>query len=118
MGHLRLWLAALVTALPGLAWAEFQPVGGRAEFLALVEGRELTLPGIRLQVTRGGEILGRAYGRDVTGAWRWQDGYFCRDLAWGARDLGANCQQVTRSGHVLRFTSDRGSGRSADLTLR
>jgi len=33
-------------------------------------------------------------------------------------DLGANCQAVERKGNTMRFTSDQGRGRSADLYLR
>ncbi len=43
---------------------------------------------------------------------------FCRDLFWGARDLGYNCQQVDVNGSRIRFTSDRGRGDSAVFRLR
>lgn len=90
----------------------------RSDFVQLVEGRLLTYPGIRLNVTPAGEIIGRAWGRTVTGEWRWEAGYFCRDLAWGNRELGANCQEVTLRGETIRFQSDRGTGDFADLKLR
>jgi hypothetical protein len=119
-------LAIVVTA--GLGLALFGPLGtARAEgfrvvdsdarFLALVEGRELRRLGIRLIVSPTGVIEGRAFGGPVRGEWRWENGYFCRDLFWNDTDLGYNCQLVQENGTVLRFTSDEGAGMFADLTL-
>ncbi len=102
----------------GPARAEFRVVQNESEFRSLVGGRELTRMGVSLTVSQGGAIAGRAFGRQVTGAWDWQDGYFCRDLAWGDRDFPHNCQQVAIDGDRLRFASDRGAGQAAVLTLR
>ena len=107
-----------VLALPVAAQAEFAQVTERERFVSLIEGRDLTRFGIRLEVTSDGQIQGRAFGRDVTGAWRWAQGYFCRDLYWGSMELGANCQAVRQRGNTLRFISDQGNGRYADLYLR
>jgi hypothetical protein len=104
--------------LPERAAAEqFQPVRDQSTFLEVVEGRDLTRFGIRVEVSPSGEIRGRAFGSPVTGAWRWQDGYFCRDLFWGDRDLGPNCQEVRVNGNRVRFISDRGEGIYADLRV-
>ena len=54
----------------------------------------------------------------VRGAWNWQNGYFCRNLYWGSREIGTNCQEVKISGDLVRFTSDLGEGNYADLMLR
>lgn len=116
----------LSTALPTLAeaWSlvpagtQFQRIGDRDTFVSVVRRGTLNRFGIRLQVTPDGRIEGNAFGRDVTGAWQWRDGFFCRELFWGAREVGANCQEVTMSGDTLRFTSDRGEGDYADLRLR
>ena len=114
--RLRYAILFCCAALP--ARAEFQPVETRDAFVGLIEGRSLTRAGVALQVSPGGDITGRAFGRDVTGRWRWQDGYFCRSLSWGSTGFDDNCQAVARDGARLRFTSDRGSGQSAILSLR
>jgi hypothetical protein len=102
----------------GQAKAEgFRVVDNGDRFVALVEGRELRRLGIALTVSPAGEIEGRAFGAPVRGEWRWQDGYFCRDLFWNETDLGYNCQLVQENGATLRFTSDRGAGMFADLRL-
>lgn len=109
----------LLMGLAAPAGAEgFSQISEKGTFVSLVEGRQLSRMGIKLDVTRDGRIKGRAFGRDVTGAWQWQAGYFCRDLYWGQMDLGPNCQAVKVQGRTMRFISDRGTGRYADLQLR
>lgn len=115
---LTLAAAALTTLLPLAATAEgFSKVTNKSEFVSLISGKTLKRIGIRLEVAATGAIIGRGLGRDVQGAWRWDNGYFCRDLFWGKRDLGFNCQQVEVSGSVIRFTSDKGAGQYADLRM-
>ncbi len=112
-------LLCLSLALSAPAKADgFSQVTDRQKFVSLVDGRELTRFGIKLDVMPDGRIVGRAFGRPVTGAWNWRSGYFCRDLYWGDYDIGANCQAVKVQGATLRFISDRGTGRYADLQLR
>lgn len=111
-------LAAILSALPGLAMAEFASIKTRSEFVEKVVGKELTIFGIKVRVAEDGVITGRAFGRPVDGAWKWSDGYFCRDLYWGKRDLGPNCQAVMVKNNVVRFQSDRGTGQYADLKIR
>ncbi|MGB0659473.1 MAG: dihydrodipicolinate reductase [Mangrovicoccus sp.] len=115
----KIYLTALfLTAIALPAWAEaFRKIDRKQDFIETVKGRELRLTGIRLTVTPAGEIQGRAFGKAVTGAWRWQNGYFCRDLAWGAQEFPYNCQEVSLAGGKIRFQSDRGSGQKADFRL-
>lgn len=114
---MRFLIAMLFLALPGAASA-FEPVVTKDAFLTVIAGKALTRMGITLDVTPAGEIRGRAFGKPVSGAWRWQGGYFCRSLYFGQRDLGDNCQLVQLRGDTVRFTLDRGEGDYADLRLR
>ena len=111
-------LAAGLSSVPAAADAGFRKINSKTEFLEVTQNRAMEILGISVFVTPDGKIGGKAYGRNVSGAWRWQDGYFCRDLFWGERDLGPNCQEVRVDGNRIRFASDRGSGMSAVLTLR
>lgn len=109
---------ALLVAFAGSAAAEgFQRVEDKGGFVSLVKDRELRRLGIRLTVTGDGRILGRAFGQQVTGAWDWSGGYFCRELAVGGDPFDANCQLVQVNGRTVRFTSDKGQGVYADLKL-
>lgn len=111
--------ALAFAALPAQA---FERITDAQEFAQVVEGRELTRFGIRLQVSTAGatsgQINGRGFGYPVTGAWRWDQGFFCRDLDWGGSDLGFNCQAVLLDGSTVRFVSDQGQGDHADFRLR
>lgn len=111
---------ALCMATPASAEG-FEPVTGRQEFLALVEGRELRhgLLGIRISILPDGRIEGEAVRWPVTGSWHWQDGYFCREMDWSGREIPFNCQLVERrDARELRFTVDQGAGESATFRLR
>ena len=100
------------------AFAEPKVITTSNEFIELVTDKNLTRPFITLKVSSDGKIRGKGALSKITGAWLWEDGYFCRDLRWGRRDLKYNCQRVTRDGSKLTFTSDRGAGDSASFTLR
>jgi len=113
---------AAVMALTALPAHAFQRISDAQAFTQLIEGRELTRFGIRLAVSAdsaaSGQINGRGFGYPVTGAWRWEQGFFCRDLDWGGSDLGYNCQAVLLDGDRVRFVSDQGQGEHADFRLR
>lgn len=112
--------ASLAVALlaPAAAPADVVQVTSRSEFVRLVDGRTLSTLGVRLRVSPAGQITGSAWGRQVSGTWRWQDGYFCREMTFGDKPIAADCQVVTREGDRLRFIAQRGEGQQASLTLR
>ena len=100
------------------AFAEPKVITTSNEFIELVTDNKLTRPFITLKVSSNGEIHGKGAFSKITGAWLWEDGYFCRSLRWGRTDLDYNCQRVISDGNQLTFTSDRGQGDSASFTLR
>ncbi|MCR9126865.1 MAG: dihydrodipicolinate reductase [Rhodobacteraceae bacterium] len=112
------WITGLSLAAAGPALADFAKVSDGGLFKQIVTGKTLTRPLVRLEVSPAGVISGKGAAWEVTGEWRWQDGYFCRDLSWGGTDLGYNCQEVAVRGDEIRFTSDRGAGDSAAFRLR
>lgn len=111
-------LIAGLMAVAGQAAADFEKITSKSEFDSLITRNQLGRTGIELTVTPAGQIEGSAFGQPVSGKWSWEGEYFCRDLAWGDTDFGYNCQEVARDGNALRFTSDRGAGRSAKLYLK
>ncbi len=115
-------VAAVATAasflLPQAAAAELKRIEDKSEFVRLVQGKTLSRPLVRLNVTSDGKISGRGATWDVTGSWDWKNGFFCRDLNWGGDDLGYNCQAVLANGSEMRFIADQGAGQAADFRLR
>ena len=109
---------AALMACAAPAWAELQQITTREDFVALVSGKTLTRPLVKIEVLPDGRIAGTGAAWEVTGKWSWENGYLCRSLEWGGDDLGYNCQEVRSDGSSVRITSDRGTGQSADFTLR
>jgi len=100
------------------AAADGRLIQKRAEFESLVAGRDLTAFAVELTVTPDGTIEGRAFGQPIMGSWVWRDGYFCRVMEVGARVFPENCQTVSLDGTRITFTADRGTGQTAQMTLR
>ena len=117
--RLKLLAAAVTLVLaPQAALAELKKIDNKSDFVELVQGKTLSRPLVRLEVSPDGSITGRGVRWDVTGSWSWENGFFCRELNWGGDDLGYNCQEVRASETEMRFTSDHGAGDSADFRLR
>jgi hypothetical protein len=92
----------------------------RSTLLDMVSQKVLILRlfGIKLKIMEDGRIEGKAMGRDVVGDWEWQDGFFCRSMFWGERDIGYNCQEVSINNKKIKFISDRGLGASAKFLIK
>ena len=118
----KMMCAALAIAMSATAASAsaMEQLSDRSEFLGTLDGRNLTigLYGLSLAVLPDGKIQGRAAGRDVTGEWTWEDGFFCRSMMWGKREIPYNCQLVQYDGREMRFTTDRGDGDYADFRLK
>ena len=118
---MKLFITTAVAAMVGVAapaFADFQTINSRDEFVSLVSGKTLTRPLVKIRVSPNGRISGKGATWDVSGKWQWKDGFLCRSLEWGGDDLGYNCQQVKVKGSTVRITSDKGAGQSADFRLR
>lgn len=116
----RLILAFILILIPAMAFA-YERVSDQQTFVTLVSGKTLSnrLYGVSLNVSPDGSIAGGAWGSDITGNWTWDNGFFCRDMAWGGDPVGYNCQLVeVRGGNEMRFTSDQGAGDNASFKLR
>lgn len=112
-------VASLFSQVPVVATAQTsQWIKEEDKFVILIDGKKLKRFLIELSVKTDGTITGTGAGADVTGSWNWQDNYFCRNLSWGNRDLGYDCQKVELRDQKLFFTSDRGRGTTAGFTIR
>ena len=118
---MKLLISTACAALMGFAapaFAEFQTIKSRSEFMSVVGGKTLTRPLVKIKLSSNGNITGKGASWDVTGKWQWKGNYLCRSLEWGGDDLGYNCQEIKVNGSTMRITSDRGAGDSADFRLR
>ena len=117
---IRTFMLKLITFvfIASLVSASDTSITDRSDFENLVFNKKLERFLISLSVTGDGKIKGSAAGMSVTGDWDWIDGFFCRTLLWGARELKYNCQLVTFDGRRLRFIADQGKGQSASFAIR
>lgn len=113
---------ALISLSAGPVRAEtFAPIKDLPTFLQVVDGRDLriALYNLTVNILPDGQVTGSALGWGITGTWRWDDGYFCRELDWSGYPIPDNCQLVEALGtDKLRFTTDQGAGDSATFKLR
>jgi hypothetical protein len=107
----------IISATPAMADG-YARVSDRGAFVALVSGKSLTSLGVSLSVSPSGTISGRAFGSTVSGAWTWNEGYFCRTLKAGEKVFARNCQLVQQKAGRVRFIADKGAGDTADLRIR
>lgn len=118
------WLAPFFIGLAFVGPVQAQdyvPIKERDAFLSLIEGRALRVPlyGLTLNLTPDGQITGKALGWGISGTWRWEDGFFCRDMDWSGMEIPYNCQLVEAKGEsAVRFTVDKGVGESASFRLQ
>ena len=118
-GFKTLLLASVLSSFPLMAAAQTNEwIKEKDRFINLINGKKLKRFLIELSVQTDGTITGMGAGTGVTGNWNWQDNYFCRNLSWGNRDLGSDCQKVELKGKKLFFTSDQGRGTTAGFSIR
>ncbi|SHI82822.1 hypothetical protein [Wenxinia saemankumensis] len=101
-------------AVPAKA-EDYRPVTERTAFLALVEGRTLSiwLMGVTIRVGSDGSLTGESRGRPMIGRWTWQNGTFCHEIEIDGITGPADCQRVEALGETrLRLTSRGGRGES------
>lgn len=118
---MKLLITTACAAMIGLtapAFAEFQKITNRSDFVSITNGKTLTRPLVKIRLSPNGTITGNGASWPVTGKWSWKGGYLCRSLNWGGDDLGYNCQEIKVDGSKIRITSDKGTGDSADFRLR
>jgi hypothetical protein len=117
------YIFAALSALLGMpACADtYAPIKDVTAFLQIVEGRDLRigLYDLTLNLAPDGQITGSALGWSISGTWRWDGNFFCRQMDWSGYAIEDNCQLVEALGtEKLRFTTDQGAGDSATFKLR
>ena len=118
-GFKTLLFASVLASVPLITAAQTNEwIKDEDRFINLIDGKKLKRFLIELSVQTDGTITGMGAGTDVTGNWSWQDNYFCRNLSWGNRDLGSDCQKVELKDQKLFFTSDKGRGVTAGFSIR
>jgi len=116
---MRFVLSAFLFSVVASGAMAFDKVETRAQLMDLIGDKTIGiwLYGLKLNVRDSGKITGRAVGGKITGDWTWEDGYFCRTMYWGDREIPYNCQLVEIDGNKIRFTVDKGAGDDATFRI-
>lgn len=80
------------------------------EFRAKVVGKKLITDRGYVIVQKDGSMAGKSGNRELSGEWTWEDGYYCRSVALGSRQLPDDCQMVTILGDEVTFYTKKGYG--------
>lgn len=75
-------------------------------------GRHLTAAGLEFVIHPDGWISGTADSKRFSGSWSWRDGFFCRHAELKGEYLGSDCEVIEVSSGLMRYTRDKGAGRS------
>ena len=83
------------------------------EFRAKAVGKKLVTKSGYVNVGKDGSLRGEFGGRELTGKWYWEDGYYCRTVKLGDRDLGHDCQAVLVTEDGMVFHRGKGQGKKS-----
>ena len=107
------FLTASIVAgvVAGPAFAEFKKIKTEAQFQKQVVGAKISNNGTWLVLSNDGKLTGKtAKGDKMNGVWKWNQGFFCRNLLIGKKELGSDCQVVAIDGNEVQFTREQGKG--------
>lgn len=84
-----------------------------ADFQALVVGKTFGDDQTTMVIAADGKISGKFQNDKIIGAWKWSNGYFCRNVNVGQRAMGNDCQVVKTDSTEVSFTRQKGKGNVA-----
>lgn len=102
---------------PAMA-ASFKRIKSAEDFNSKVVGQKLTSEAGFFIIEASGKISGELNKHKAVGAWKWNQGFWCRTIKIGARDLGSNCQTIEVTQDQVKFTRDQGKGDETIFNLK
>lgn len=109
LGLIASVLTCIAIALPVDA-QNLKRIKKESDFRSIVVGRTLSDGQATLILTEDGKISGKVGANKVVGAWKWGNGFFCRNLNVGNKALGNDCQTVHTNKTEVTFTRKQGKG--------
>lgn len=90
----------------------------RQQFIDEVAGKKLVQDDAWVIVSPDGTVEGAGpNGGKISGAWSWDDGFYCRDITINGVAEPRDCQRVVLDGNTVSFVHDKGEGISVDWTI-
>lgn len=107
---------ALTLFTTGALAQDFTRIDSELEFRELALEKTLYLGDTQVTVHDGGAMTVIFKGKEITGTWQWEDGYFCRILK--SYSTKADCQLWEHDGTDFRIARDKGNGEAFVYTLQ
>ncbi len=103
-------LALVALMAPALAH-DFKPVRSENSFRNNVVGKTM-VSSRGMQVSHAdGKVTGQDWKRGkFTGAWKWEEGFYCLSLVYRGKQSPTECMQVEVHSNQLRLTLEKGTG--------
>ena len=110
VAHLSVWLTLCTACLSCSQVLAYEEVTDEQTFRAAVVERQLSWPGgFNVRFRADGVISGSFPAGELTGAWQWVDGHFCRSLKVGHRRIPRECLTIEIGDGRVRFRRENGS---------
>ncbi|MDD9724565.1 hypothetical protein PVV74_03755 [Roseovarius sp. SK2] len=110
-------LGVSMLALPASA-SDFERVETKAEFDRVIVGRKAVASWGWVISQPNGTVVGQVDGEKAAGSWEWKNGFWCRTISFGSKDMPHDCQAVFHKGSTAIFIRDKGQGDQVVLTLQ
>lgn len=91
----------------------WQRVETEEAFRQAFADKRLSLGDMTFTIHGNGRISGRIGDSRLTGAWYWQDRYFCRTAELDGEDLGLDCEIIETRGNQMRYIRHKGKGEAS-----
>ncbi len=113
-------IAAALTALPGLAYAQdWQRIDTQAAFVSAVDGKTLQNAGGTAKINGDGTGSGRTENGRYALNWVWDSGRYCRNFRFAGQDAtGTLCALIDIAGNQIRFTNQGGNNSVSVWSIR
>ncbi|PYG28264.1 hypothetical protein [Pelagimonas varians] len=108
-------LALMLLTTSALA-QDFDRIDSEPEFRALALDKTLYLGDTQVTVHDKGAMTVVFKGKEITGTWQWEDGFFCRILK--SYSTKADCQLWEYDGTDFRIARDKGNGQAFVYTVQ
>ncbi|MEX0348784.1 MAG: hypothetical protein AB3N15_05110 [Paracoccaceae bacterium] len=111
MKRLALILTAFSLFSLSASAASAAEIRKKKQFIEEVAARKLVMGHSWVTIAPLGSVTGQGpKGGEITGNWRWDKRYYCRDITIDGVPLPPDCQSVSIRGNVVTFTHDKGKG--------
>ncbi|MFD1508444.1 hypothetical protein [Lacimonas salitolerans] len=119
INRISLVSACLLALFATPALAEFKHIRTEAQLQPLIGKKMYDSSGNWFRWNADGSMSAQmTSGAPFAGAWKWSNGFVCRNARIGDNELGTDCQKIEFDGKNMRYTRNRGRGEASVMALQ